>query len=767
MAEKINICIVHFNTPKLTECLVRSINKFTPNSTIYIFDNSDQRPFVYRQDNIKYIDNTKGQIINFEEWLNNYPNREKSNGKQNKFGSAKHCYTIQKCIELIGENFILLDSDVLLKKDITPLFDENFIYVGKSEFQLNCKNPAQHKIQRLLPFACFINVKLCQENDVHYFNDDYMNGLYKSPESDLYDTGGGFLKEISKKSLQGKEININDYIVHYNAGSWRNSSAADWLKRYCKLYYDTIIVTLTSHDSRIKHILPALKSLVSQSLRADKIILNIYEKEKNLVSQEIKAFANKNGIEIYYYQNDIGPHAKYFYTMKRFKNACIITVDDDIVYPSDMISSLYADYERHKDCIIARRVHKIKYNGNKPAPYNKWAHGFKRSMLPSYSIFPTGVGGVLYPPDILKISDDCLPDIKKCLYADDIYLKYRSLQLNVLSKWVKNTSISGNPIKNEVFKSSGLALTNNLKNRNDIYIKALGMKKHESENKKVIYTCITGAYELLDDPFILSPGYDYVCFTNYDKIKSDIWEIRPIPKELDGLSEVKKQRCIKINAHKYLPEYDFSIWVDGSVKLKKDVNEFVEKNCSRKDGSVFIPSHPMRKCIYEEMNACIRMKKDTEANIKIQREKYLKAGFPKNYGLVQTNIMMRYHNEPDCIRLMETWADELIKYSHRDQLSFNYALWKNPDVRFVYIDKGTCRTQYFLWDNSHGRKKSKSSISSTPKTATIPIERKPIVKPAVKKPAANTTSQRPRIVVTPTMRRNALSKQLKRFLSAQ
>ena len=41
----VNICIVHYNTPLLTEYLIKSINKFTPNSKIYIFDNSDKEPF--------------------------------------------------------------------------------------------------------------------------------------------------------------------------------------------------------------------------------------------------------------------------------------------------------------------------------------------------------------------------------------------------------------------------------------------------------------------------------------------------------------------------------------------------------------------------------------------------------------------------------------------------------------------------------------------------------------------------------------------------
>ena len=68
----VNICIVHYNTPLLTECLIKSINKFTPDSKIYIFDNSDKYPFTYKQYNIIYFDNTKGEIINFDDKYSSY-----------------------------------------------------------------------------------------------------------------------------------------------------------------------------------------------------------------------------------------------------------------------------------------------------------------------------------------------------------------------------------------------------------------------------------------------------------------------------------------------------------------------------------------------------------------------------------------------------------------------------------------------------------------------------------------------------------------------
>jgi len=51
------------------------------------------------------------------------------------------------------------------------------------------------------------------------------------------------------------------------------------------------------------------------------------------------------------------------------------------------------------------------------------------------------------------------------------------------------------------------------------------------------------------------------------KLKGGAWKLRPIPEELKHLSNVKKQRVIKICPHRYLKEYDISIWVDGNLEI--------------------------------------------------------------------------------------------------------------------------------------------------------------------------------------------------------
>ena len=217
---KKNFVIIHYNTPILTSCLVNSINKFVIDPVIYIFDNSDYLPYKGDMKNVIIIDNTKGDYIDFDKWLERYKRKNISTGKNNKWASAKHCYSIEVCMNLIKDNFILLDSDVLLKKDLSDLFSENEIFVGEIE------NQPSSAIKRVLPFMCYINYNMCKKYGISYFNEDYMHGLYNNSivkTADLYDTGAGFY--LFAKQYNYKSIKLSDYIVHYGHGSWNKANS--------------------------------------------------------------------------------------------------------------------------------------------------------------------------------------------------------------------------------------------------------------------------------------------------------------------------------------------------------------------------------------------------------------------------------------------------------------------------------------------------------------------------------------------------------------
>lgn len=217
-----NFVIINYNTQDLTEHCIMSVNKFVDGARIFVFDNSDKGAFVNKFDNVVIFDNTSGKIIDFDKFLSRYHYKNRSAGRRNGWASAKHAYTIEKLIEMMDEPFILLDSDVLLKKDASDLFDEGLLYCGEVVCQPNST------IKRVLPYICFINVPMCKKHRIHYFNEKFMHGLCYGGKgsSDRYDTGAWFYSCTLK--YPRREIRYDDYIVHYHHGSWVSST---WEKK--------------------------------------------------------------------------------------------------------------------------------------------------------------------------------------------------------------------------------------------------------------------------------------------------------------------------------------------------------------------------------------------------------------------------------------------------------------------------------------------------------------------------------------------------------
>lgn len=241
--------------------------------------------------------------------------------------------------------------------------------------------------------------------------------------------------------------------------------------------------------------------------------------------------------------------------------------------------------------------------------------------------------------------------------------------------------------------------------KHELYKKYETLNKKIGMNKKVIYTCITGGYDSLIEPTKITPDYDYVCFTDDMSLSSNTWIIKPLPEETKNLDNARKNRYIKTHPHTLLPEYETSIYVDGSIKVTGDLNTFI-KTCDLENYCVAIPKHPCRVCSYKEGKACISIKKDTAENINPQMERYRKEGFPENYGLTQNNIIVRKHNDENCIKIMNAWWQEILNGSHRDQLSLFYVLWKNQDIKIKQLPSNICNSIYFKWNPVHTRRKN-------------------------------------------------------------
>ena len=221
------------------------------------------------------------------------------------------------------------------------------------------------------------------------------------------------------------------------------------------------IVALTSHGKRLNLCAKTIFSILQQSSKAH-IVLTLFKDDVKFISDDLRLMIDNDVLELLVVDKDLGPHLKYFYTMLKYPNDTIVTIDDDILYEKDMIKKLLDFSTKFPNKVIANRCHYIT-----DLNYNNWRKEIKEHTA-NHRNFGTGVGGVLYPPNILKLSKLHITEIEQIKYADDIYLKILELRNNI--EVVNRYNLNFKTLRNKEFEDTALYHANIFYNRNNEYI---------------------------------------------------------------------------------------------------------------------------------------------------------------------------------------------------------------------------------------------------------------------------------------------------------
>lgn len=199
-------------------------------------------------------------------------------------------------------------------------------------------------------------------------------------------------------------------------------------------------------------------------------------------------------------------------------------------------------------------------------------------------------------------------------------------------------------------------------------------------NKKiVIYTCITGDYDNVCEPVIKEKKCNYFLYTNNKKIKSNNYEIKLIPKDIQEqyANNIIVNRYIKMHPYELFEnEYDYAIYIDGNIRVISNISSFI--NFISPDVGISMHKHSSRNDIYKEEKILKILRKGNKKKIKKQMDKYREEGFPNNYGMAEANVIVTDLKNDKGKKIFDSWWNEFIdSHSLRDQLSLPYVLWKN------------------------------------------------------------------------------------------
>ena len=193
-----------------------------------------------------------------------------------------------------------------------------------------------------------------------------------------------------------------------------------------------------------------------------------------------------------------------------------------------------------------------------------------------------------------------------------------------------------------------------------------------------VYTAIFGDYDELMQPKVIDSQCDYFCISDKEPKNIGIFKWIPLEvicDELIGNSALKNRYC-KMLPHRIFPQYKYSIYVDGNIMIDYKLNHLLNKLGGRAMGFFdHINCNELYVEAFRFSDQYIAI--ENVDLIKKQVLEYCAVGFPFGFGFVENGVIIREHNVPSCISVMENWWLEYQKYTTRDQISFMYAVWKS------------------------------------------------------------------------------------------
>ncbi len=189
--------------------------------------------------------------------------------------------------------------------------------------------------------------------------------------------------------------------------------------------------------------------------------------------------------------------------------------------------------------------------------------------------------------------------------------------------------------------------------------------------KLCIYTAIFGDYDEIESPAYRPAGVDFICFTDRNRALPG-WDVRVVD---PGMSHpVAQNRAIKLLPHRYLSEYDASLYVDANVIFLGDPGAMIRQWLR---GKPFVAwRHPLRSDVYDECEAILAGLRNDPSAILAQHAFFEQEKLPHHTGLISCGFLWRDHRDAGVRQLMELWWDHVSRFGRRDQPGLGYLMWK-------------------------------------------------------------------------------------------
>lgn len=184
-----------------------------------------------------------------------------------------------------------------------------------------------------------------------------------------------------------------------------------------------VSVSLKTIPSRFHCVDKTILSLLSQEQPPEHIYLWINRNFKNQLPKRLTKLADQTFTIMFTdYESS---HYKLVPMLEKFTDRTVVTCDDDVMYPKGWLSSLWETHMQYPSDIISHVARKIRFDDGTLEffPYSSWSSVRKRCFSHP-NVLPIGVGGVLYPKNIMPaLTTDRSVFMQLAPKADDLWFK--------------------------------------------------------------------------------------------------------------------------------------------------------------------------------------------------------------------------------------------------------------------------------------------------------------------------------------------------------
>ena len=137
-------------------------------------------------------------------------------------------------------------------------------------------------------------------------------------------------------------------------------------------------------------------------------------------------------------------------------------------------------------------------------------------------------------------------------------------------------------------------------------------------------------------------------------------------------------RWYKTHPHILFPEYERSIWIDSTIRIKNfSFIDERDKELDENECKISTAPNPYFDSVYEEAQDIVENGKDSKENVEKMIDFLKSKNQPLKEQRYETNFLWRKHKSKRMISFLEDWWFFIENYSKRDQLSINYLLNKH------------------------------------------------------------------------------------------